>query len=63
MAEKKVTSIIHVFDDGTAEVLEGQSLLNFIAHEHMSLNLAAAHGFKAVGFDWQPVSDVRFERK
>jgi len=65
MAETKVEAIIKVSEDGTTEILEGESLEYFITLEKAAFSLLATHKWaqpKIGEIKWIPIKKVRITR-
>jgi hypothetical protein len=65
MEEKKVKSVIRIFEDDSAELLEGKSLQNFISQEQAAHSLLHSRGFidpKKSKIKWLPLKKVVIER-
>jgi len=65
MAEKKVKTIIRIFEDNTAEILEGKSLRNFLVQERAALALLLSHSWanlKKGKIKWLLVKKVKVTR-
>jgi len=65
MAEKKVKTIIRIFEDNTAEILEGKSLRNFLVQERAALALLSPHSWanpEKGKIKWLPVKKVKVTR-
>ena len=65
MPEKKLKLVIRIFEDDTAEILEDESLENFIAQESAALSLLMSHSWaqpKKSKIKWIPVKEVQITR-
>ncbi|MFH1575889.1 MAG: hypothetical protein ABIB55_03025 [Candidatus Nealsonbacteria bacterium] len=65
MAEKKVKQVVRIFEDGTAEILEGESLENFLAQESAALSLLISHSWanpKKSEIKWIPVKKIQITK-
>lgn len=65
MTEKKVKCVARVFEDGTAEILEGESLKNFLVQESASLTLLITHTAmrpKIGKIEWVPVKSIEITK-
>ena len=63
--EKKLKYLIRVFEDGTAELLEGEALGAFLHRVDSALVLAWAHGAVAkeeAKKGWKPIKEVKIKR-
>lgn len=64
--ERKVKSLIRIFEDDTAEILEGESLTSFLDHERAALSLLLSHSWaapKTGEIKWVPVKEVKITRE
>lgn len=65
MKEKKLKHVIRVFEDNSADLLEGKSLQNFINQEQAALSLLMSHSWakpKNMKITWIPLKNVSIER-
>jgi len=63
--KKKVKSLVRLFEDNTAELLEGESLEHFLAQESASLSLLISHPWanpKKGEIKWIPVKEVQITK-
>jgi hypothetical protein len=63
--EKKVKCVIRIFEDNTAEILEKESLKNFLVQESAALTLLMTHGImqRKIGkIEWVPVKKVKITK-
>ena len=65
MTKKKVKTLVRIFEDGSAEILENESLDNFLTQEAAALSLLLTHSRfnpKKGDIEWLPIIEARIKK-
>jgi len=64
MPKKEIIQVIRIFKDGKAELLEGDSLINFLNQEAKALSLLESHSWVGPGGEvhWVSLKKVLVEK-